>query len=247
MLYWHLGMKRTATTSLQTALVAHQAELAEAGIIYPEEWRSEDPIGYPTHDGLTAVIEASDRESPPAPHFREYLSGHVGSSVLLSSEFVSDRLADSPDAVLRALSLAQSTMPVTCIWTLRRLDDQVSSLCLRRALLGTGFVFLDKAAVPRIGAQLAAVLAGMSAVEDSVDGRVAYLKYQRDGSHNGKILAALRLPGDLRHEVEATLDHGPRLTPQVTYKSAVAMRHAAELSARYGTAINGLELRRALF
>src|ERR1051326_8825826 len=161
MLYWHLGQKRTGTTSLQTALVTHQEQLADVGLIYPEEWRSRDPVGYSTHHGLAEVMQSTDDDSLPVRHFREYLATHDDKSVLFSSEFVSDWIAgEKCDSVLRTIALAQSLMPVSCIWTMRRLDESINSLLLRRALLGLDFAAPRWEDVQRLSASFAAALEG---------------------------------------------------------------------------------------
>lgn len=247
MLYWHLGLKRTGTTSLQTALVVHQERLAEAGIVYPQEWRTQGFAGYSTHQGLTEVVAASAEDASPVLHFREYLSAHADRSVILSSEFVSGWLTDEKrDAVLRTLSWATEVMPVSCIWTLRRLDDQLNSLCLRRALLGIDLTFPSQEDVSGIVESFSELLAGMRSIEEAV-GRVAYVKYKAAGAHNGEILREMGVPDGLRCLIEGSLECGPRLNPQLTYKGAVALYYRDLLGERAGVALSGPDLQRALF
>lgn len=248
MLYWHLGLKRTGTTSLQTALVVHQVQLAEAGIVYPEMWRARGLAGYSTHHGLTEVIESSSENALPVRQFKRYLSEQAGRSVLLSSEFVSEWIAEERrEAVLRTISRAQSVMPVTCIWTLRRLDETINSLRLRRVLLGADFAFPTQEDISRIAGTFAAALAGMRSIAEVVHGRVVYVKYAADGAHNGSIMRAVGLPDRIRGSIERGLSSGPRLNPQLTYKGAVALRYRDVISGRSEAAIDELDLRRALF
>lgn len=248
MLYWHLGLKRTSTTSLQTALVVRQGELREAGLIYPDDWRKNDLAGYSTHQGLCEVFETSDENAPPVRHFREYLGSHNDRSILLSSEFATEWLgASKRDAALRTISLAQAIMPVTCMWTLRRLDDRINSQCLRWALLGMDVFSPEPEDVPGIAASFADALIGLRHIEELTDEPVVYAKYTPDGMHNEELLRAIRLPIDVRRSVESALRDGPRLNPQLTLKAATVLSHFDTFAARMGTNVDWLDLQRAFF
>jgi hypothetical protein len=247
MLYWHFGQRRTGTTSLQTALVVNQERLAEVGLVYPDAWRVPGLAGFSTHHGLTEVIE-SDRDEAPARHFREYLAEHAGESVLLSSEFVEEWIAGPRlEPVLETLAMAQAITPVRGIWTLRRIDEVVGSLALRRVLAGVDSTFPSPAEVPHLAASFSTLLAGMHRVEGALGGAVVYAKYDRDGAHNGQILRAVGLPREVCSQVEGSLARGPRLNPQMTYKGSLALRFRDLISKRCGTAIDEPDLKRALF
>ena len=248
MLYWHLGQKRTATTSLQTALIAHEERLAGAGIVFPEQWRGKGPASYSTHHGVVDVISATDEDAPAARSFGELLRAHADGSVLLSSEIVSDWLTEERRAgMLRTLSLARSIMPVTCMWTLRRFDELINSILLRRFQVGMELEFPSRGDVPKLTASFAEVLGSMRRIEDAVGGRVSYAKYKRDGAHNLSLLRRLPLPEDVLDGLERALDRGPRLNRQLSMKETAALLHIDEVSERAGTRIDGLELRQSLF
>ncbi|HET8863124.1 MAG TPA: hypothetical protein VFM94_07730 [Solirubrobacterales bacterium] len=232
---------------MQTALVIHQDQLAQAGLIYPEEWRSQDPVGYSTHHGLAEVIQA-DGDSPPVRHFQKYLATHQDKSVLFSSEFLSDWIADAKcDSVLRTLALAQSLVPVACIWTMRRLDESINSLLLRRALLGSGLAAPGWEDVRQLSASFAAALEGMRRIEDLIERPVVYLRYSPEGSHNSEILREVQLPPRVRRSIESALGRGPRLNAQLTHKEAAALQHHRVISERSGFPVSPFELQRAFF
>lgn len=242
MLYWHLGLKRTGTTSLQSALAAHRGRLAESGVIYPEEWWGHRFS--PTHHGLTEVLRASNVTDEPVRHFTSYLREHRDRSVILSSEVVTDWLAESRiEAVLRTLSLAQTITEVRCIWTLRRLDEYTASFRLRRALIGDELTLVDLDDVPGLVKTFSTALTGMREIENAVDGGVDYVKYARGGGHTGAILRIVGLSADLRAPLEAMLSGGPRLNPGLSHKAALVVRHRELIAQRAGVEIEKSDLR----
>ena len=248
MLYWHLGLKRTGTTSLQTALVTHERLLASAGVVYPAEWRVSGLAGLATHQGLVEVFAARGGDDPAVRGFEGYLHDHADDSVLLSSEFVGDWLAGGKlEFALRAFERARAVVPVRCIWTLRRFDEMVGSHRLRRALLGRDLVPPTEAEASELIRSFAASLAGMRRVEAAAGSPATYLKYAASGAHNAEILSAMELPAVLRRPIEAALADGPRLNRQLTHKGAIAMVCRDEIAERLGRPIDRSTLQRALF
>ena len=246
-LYWHLGQKRTGTSSLQAVLASNEHVLAGAGVVYPREWRLEGPLGSPGHHGLGAVVEASPG-SEEARAFRRYLEDHRESSLLLSSELATDFLAEPKlEALLRTLELAASIMPVTCIWTLRRLDERINSQRLRRALVGGELIFPRERNVSGILAAFSRSLEGMRRIERVVDGRVQYVRYSPDGSHNEEIMRLAGLPAPLRTALQMEIDSGPRLNAQLTHKGALAVCFRPRIERRAAVRIDSSELLSALF
>jgi hypothetical protein len=246
MLFWHLGLKRTGTTSLQTALVTHEADLENIGFLYPKKWRQSAGLpGSSSHFRLREVI-AAELDSPLVVDFRSFLRHHSERSVVLSSEFVTDWLGRDVkrDAVLGALAAAQEVTPVTCMWSLRRLDDMLNSQLHRHLLWGGTATIPWSGNVARVTTRFANALIGMHRIEQVLDRRVVYAKYTREGTHNRELLRAMRLPVRVREPIEDTLARGLRLNSQLTCKGLSALCHPDAILERAGGDLTLSDLRR---
>lgn len=134
MLSIHCGLRRTGTTSLQAVLARNQADLVSAGIVYPDRWRHGRSDA---HHGLRELLERSTRPDETVRDFQAYLRANSTRTVLLSSESLATWLSDARrPALMRFLQAARDVTPVTCIWTLRSVDEILTSLYLHNVLFG---------------------------------------------------------------------------------------------------------------
>ena len=181
MIYLHCGLPKTGTCSLQAALVEHQDELAEGGILYPEKWRREVDG---SHNDLDGVLSASRQSQAPIAEFKRFLRLHADRDVLLSSEslFLWTTTDEGRDLLLRLLMVAEEVAPVRCIWTLRRLDEVACSWYRQIMLAG-----IKTAPAARFLGGLKPSPAGLQHIEEAI-GEVKYVKYDVAGYHNAELL-----------------------------------------------------------
>ncbi len=235
MLYLHCGWPRTSTTTLQGALYEHRDGLAAAGVLFPETWLSERS---PTHNGLAKVLKGVDEEGGPLDDFRRFLASNADRHLILSAEFITTWVLDGDrhDPLLRMLAVAREITPTRCIWTLRRFDDGLRSLYLRR--LGLGYDLPPAAMYFARIRNLHPFFAGMRRIEESLDGEVSYIRYRSSGAHNLDLLDAFDIPVEARAPIERRLVDGPRLNASITHKQACVLLHVDAVEARAGTELD---------
>lgn len=134
MLYIHGGLPRTSTTSLQAALAARESQLRAAGVVYPTMWR---PAHAPIHHEFHEFFLAMRRSTRPLDEFVSFLSAHTDHDVLISGEGLTAMLppGESQEALRQMLTAARSVVPTRWVWTLRRQDEVLTSLYLRKMVL----------------------------------------------------------------------------------------------------------------
>jgi hypothetical protein len=242
MLYLHCGWPRTSTTSLQTALFAQRGRLADAGIVYPDRWRSKTGL---THHGLAQILQASLDSEDALDDFTCFLAAHADRDVLFSAEALTFWLApvEKQDAFVSFLDAAQEVAPVRCIWTLRRHDEVMRSFYLLR--LKTGGRVRSPAGRSGQAPVLEEWFAGLRRVEEAVGGDVVYVKYDPTGRHNAELLRAFGVEGQAEARILEELERGPRLHAGPSHKQAVALTNIEALSARAGVDFEQAALRRA--
>ena len=238
MIYLHCGLPKTGTCSLQAALVEHQDELAEGGILYPEKWRREVDG---SHNDLDGVLSASRQSQAPIAEFKRFLRLHADRDVLLSSEslFLWTTTDEGRDLLLRLLMVAEEVAPVRCIWTLRRLDEVACSWYRQIMLAG-----IKTAPAARFLGGLKPSPAGLQHIEEAI-GEVKYVKYDVAGYHNAELLREFGLPAGVARAIENDIRAAPRRNVSLTHKQAIAVLHAEGLSARAGAALERDTLLRA--
>jgi len=241
MLYLHCGWPRTSTTSLQAALFEHRRELAAAGTVYPEKWISHES---PTHHGLFELLQASQHSTAPLDEFKAFLELHADRSVLFSAEAITSWLlvAERKRSLLDLLAIAREVMPTRCIWTLRRLDDGLQSLYLRRLAYAFKLQHPDRH-FANIGDQSQLFATLIEVGEGATD--VVHVKYDSSGSHNDELLRAFDIPAGLRAAIGEQLAGGERLNASLTHKQAVVLRELDTLSRRAGVGLDWVALRDA--
>ena len=127
MLYLHIGLPRTGTTSLQAVLAQSAAPLAEASTVYPVRWRGRGKLA---HHELASGLLASETGATVKNDFLRYLA-KTGERrhVVISSEGLSNGLTPEKFPQLRSfLQACSSRTPVRVVLTLRRYDVFVSSM-----------------------------------------------------------------------------------------------------------------------
>lgn len=240
MLYLHGGLPKTSTTSIQAALFRSRSRLADSGILYPARWRA--PVRNErlsnSHLALHLLLKSAVDSPEALGEFRAFLTENANAHVVLSSEGLGLWLHSSQrqEVLLRFLAVAQEAMPTKCVWTLRRHDEVFESLY--KAWLSRGrdlpppqrFVSRDRSPIPRF--------AGMQRVEEALNGNVAYVRYEPDGSHNRDLLSALGIEGRPRAQIVDELDRRPRQNVGWTHKQFVSLLNTAELTRRAGVELS---------
>ena len=240
MLLLHCGWPRTGTSSVQAVLFEHRDLLADAGIVYPDRWLDERGFG---HHRLNELLAGDDADAF-LDEFRRFLDSHSDQRVVLSAESFSGRLrADERlEALLALLATAREVMPVTCLWTLRRVDELLSSGYLMQLRVGRG------AELPSPREYIAGEESYSSGTFDrlrrveAAAGGAVYVKYDPGGAHNRELLAALGLDGPAMSQIVDALERGPRRNLSPRQKEAVAMANPKTLSRRTGTELDTMAL-----
>lgn len=245
MLYLHCGWPKTGTTTLQAALVAHRDDLAAAGILHPQRWLS--PLGR-THHGLAELVKASLTRADAFDDFRRFIADHEESDIVFSAEQLSFWLISEArrEALMAFLAVARESAPTRCVWTVRRYDELLSSLYMWLVRMGSRKLpppaeFLEDHIGPNN------LLVGMMDAEAVLDGEVAYVKYNPEGTHNFELVDALGIRGPVASRIGSSLASGRRLNARPTSKQSAALRDPAALSSRVGVELDSAGLRRAVF
>lgn len=251
MLYVHCGWPRTGTSSLQAALSENMDLLAASGVVYPKGWTGS---AGPAHSELYSLLDASLRSEGALETFKRFLDTYDDRDVLLSAEGLSNWLLEDErrEAFATLLTTASEAMPTTSIWTLRRLDDAVSSLYLLALRVmdqmpspAEAIARRNHPANPFDIHRLDDLFAGMKTLEDAVDRGAVYLKYDSHGTHNAELLSTVGVPDRIADTIRDALDSGPRRNASLSHKQAVALLNVAELSVRAGVELDRASLRRA--
>lgn len=232
-LYLHLGWPKTGTTTLQAALAGQRDLLAATGTIYPDGWNRE---GDDSHNGLTELLRAG-AEPGAFGEVTELLAAHPGTDVLLSSESLTTWLLreEMLETLLGMVTAMRDVVPVTVVWTLRRLDDMAHSLYVQMSLAGIesqpGAQFMER--VPH-----ARIFSGMRELERLAGDRAVYVKYDSGGAHNVELLDAFGLSREAAAAIGSQLRSSRRLNASRSHKQLVAARNVEALSARSGVELS---------
>jgi hypothetical protein len=126
-LYLHIGLPRTGTTSLQTVLARSAAPLAATNTVYPERWRDGGNLA---HHELASGLLAGETGLAVQDDFLRYVAEKgKRTHVIISTEGFSNGLAPSKFHLFRSfLRACSSWTPVRVVLTLRRYDMFVSSM-----------------------------------------------------------------------------------------------------------------------
>lgn len=243
MLYLHCGWPKTGTKSVQAPLFQRRDSLAASGVVYPDKWRRQlvPQLVDGSHNGFVDLLTAFEGSPSAIDELRGFLGAHADEDVLISSELITMWLRQpaNHEVARRFFAAVGETMPVTCVWTLRRFDDFAHSLYLQMISMGIRL----PAPVEFIGnVSPKGLFAGMGLVEECVDD-VAYVKYRSDGRHNAELLRAFGIPVPVGRAIEREAIGGPRLNRSLSHKQAVALLNVEALSARSGVALDKEVLR----
>ncbi len=137
MLYLHIGLPRTGTTSLQTVLARRAAPLAASNTVYPERWRD---VGNLAHHELASGVLADGTGSSVQEDFLRYVAEKgKRMHIIVSTEGFSNGLAPSKFQLFRAFLRACSHWTsVRVVLTLRRYDMFVASMYHHQLKWGQG-------------------------------------------------------------------------------------------------------------
>lgn len=235
-IYLHCGWPKTGTTSLQAAIARNRDRLAATGTVFPDRWGLN---GDDTHNEIASRLAAAQAGQVDSVFgdVASLLARHAVEDVLLSSESLSGWLLDEErcEILLALLHTMQQTAPVTCVWTLRRFDDAAHSLYVQLSLARSRkrppIAFMERLSQDGI-------FSSMRKVEDAIDGRVIYVKYDPIGAHNAELLRAFGVAEDLAEVIQSDLRASPRLNISRTHKQLAAAINADELSARSGATLD---------
>ena len=228
MLYLHCGWPKTGTTTLQTALAANRARLAAAGTVYPDRWTRRE-------DNSHRLFEGKGGAEPAIAELVEFLEANAESDVLISSEVLSLRLllnADSQQILAAMVGAAGEVTPVRCVWTLRRFDDMVHSVCLQRAKFG------HEPSVAELEQDLdvESLFGGMRAMADAAVETV-YVRYSPSGRYEPEIAEALGVPAAVADAVDLT--RAPRENFGLSHKQTATLLNLEAIAERLGRRIDG--------
>jgi hypothetical protein len=133
-LYLHIGLPRTGTTSLQAVLARSVRDLARAAYLYPEEWRDHEGIA---HHNLGIAVLEGESGSETTRQFLEYVLLHKQQHIVVSTESLSNGLDRSRFPLLQAfLAACTERVSTTVVLMLRRMDDAVASMYLHEMKWG---------------------------------------------------------------------------------------------------------------
>ncbi len=241
MLVLHCGLPRTSTTSLQAALSENRERLAGAGIVYPDQWGKGKKDA---HHGIGRLLNAAPESGDSLDDFKRSLAAPGDRHVLISAENLTRFLLsrDKVEALLSFVAAIREVTPVRCIWTLRRLDEVLSSAYL--LMLRLGSVSLPdprEYSIDSISPD--ALFESMRRLEEGVAGDSVYVKYDPRGLHNGELLRAAGVPERLAAEIQAGLDLSRRRNASATHKQAVALANLDSLSDRAEARLDGVAVR----
>lgn len=247
MLYLHCGWPRTGTSSLQAALYARRASLADAGILFPEKWWVTTGLGK-THGGLVELLGDSSEAEEARDDFKRFLADHSEHDVLLSAETLTEPLffRERHDGLRRLLDAALEAMPTRCIWALRRIDELAISLARRPKAVGA-----DSPPLPLSGdvgkrERLEDLFTGMTQMEQLVEGEAVYLEYAPSGEHNMKLMSAAGIPQRIQAAIGKELSDSPRVNARLSRKQTAALVNLDELSRRTGIELDEGMVRSAI-
>jgi hypothetical protein len=231
MLYLHCGWPKTGTSTLQRALVENRARLAAVGSTYPVAWTRENDDSHRLFGG--------DPDSAIG-RAQAFLEAHADEDVLISSEVLSLRLfrGEYHDVLVDLIAAARRAMPVRCIWTLRRFDDVVHSVCLHRARFGIEVPGAD--CLARLDPT--PLFAGMRAMGDAAD-EVVQVRYDPQGGHQLELLGALGIPSVEAEAVWRDLRTAPRANVGSSHKEVAVLLNLEAVSARCGIPLEARRLR----
>jgi hypothetical protein len=243
MLLLHGGWQRTGTSSLQAALAGHAEHLAAAGVIYPDRWRAG---GGEAHHGIVQLLESPSATAPGMVEFQDYLRVHSDRTVLVSTEALNNWLsAERRPALLRVLAAAREAGPVTLFWTLRRVDDQLTSLYLHRVVTDRSLPSPADFFAGFRERGFAGAAATMRAAERLSGIEALYGRYEGAGAHHKVLLRGAGVPARLRDEIVAT-PAARRLNVRIGRKAAIVLLHTPVVEERIGRSLPRDALRRAL-
>lgn len=232
MLYLHCGWGKTGTTTLRAVLARHREDLAKEGIVLAQEWRS-----------LTTSL--AERPAEAIAEFTRFLATHREGDVLCANEGFMSGLweEESKESFFALLAAAEETMPVRCVWTLRRYDELLSSFYTWRLPMGVQVRRLDD---PGRESRLAANLfEGLCELDRMAPGRNVYVKYESGGRHNAELLRRFGIGEELVGALDRELAREPRRNVAPTQKTAAALLNAEALAARYALPLREEDLREA--
>jgi hypothetical protein len=225
-LYLHGGLPRTGTSSLQSALFECRGQLADAGMVYPDNWPGNGGIAH--HELYELVVSWLGPEGE-IDTTKRFLAEHSDRAVLLSTESLATHLQYEGrlEPLLEFLAAVQEVMPVRCVWCLRRFDRMVSSLHLLGLWHGVGPP--SRSEVLAHACRLDYLFAGFRAVEEAIGGNVVYVRYDSNGTHNDELLRAFNIPADVATTIRQALEEEPRQNASPSRKTAIALTNRGVL------------------
>lgn len=243
MLYLHCGWQRTGTSTFQALLAEHQDRLADAGVIYPDQWR---PGKSDAHHGIVEILAPDTANDGEIERFTDYLRSNADRTVLISCEGLSNWLpAGRRQLLIKLLHLARDVTPVRCVWTLRRIDSLLTSLYLHRLVTNKplpppadffqGFSELSGEGITT-----------MRIMDDAFSESAYYNCYDSGGAHYDEILRTVGVPDALREEMMETLRRRSRRNVRLGQKGAIALLHTDEVGQMAGVELPRFALRNAL-
>ncbi len=195
--YLHIGMPKTASTSLQHVLSTGAEALRERGYLYPAQWTRGVPPG---HHALTEAVSGDPSAMLDiARELRQYLSQHPARHVVLSAEGLAEALLrDRARATLGAfLTRCAATAELEVVIAIRRLDEFLHSAFLQATKAGrAGQALTAEEFVSARGRRwVENLFPGIEWLRESAPGRLTILPYHEGEDLLAELLQALGLRG----------------------------------------------------
>ena len=231
MLYLHSGWPRTGTTSFQFALGKSRAELLAAGIAYPTEAERSRSRG---HQELAVMLESNGGDGGGIEELAESL-GRYDCPVLLSTEGVTNFVKPGLPRLSRFIGAIEDD--VTCLWTLRRIDQFYASMHLHQGLkegmIDSASDFFHRR---HQSGWFERFVRGIAELEQASVGSV-FTKYDPGGGHHDELLESVGVPGPVRSAICERVHAGRRRGATVTHKTAIVLNNRELFSERAGVEI----------
>jgi hypothetical protein len=167
-------------------------------------------------------------------------------SILLSTEAVTNHVRPGLPGLGRFLEVITRGRDLSCLWTLRRVDEFYASMYLHQSLVDGVFRSPGDFFLKRYRDRWIEMFVRGAAELERVSARALYTRYDAAGKHHEELLEGAEVPEALRSQIVERIRMGRRRGATVTHKTAVVLNHRDLFSERAGFEITKRRLYRLL-